>query len=60
VEPATLQLPVAAKVTAKLEDAVALTVKSASPKILFGSAPKAIVWLALAIENDCGTFGAGL
>src|SRR5438270_11198045 len=32
VEPVTVQLPVAANVTARAEDAVALTVKSGSPK----------------------------
>ena len=46
VEPATLQLPVAVKVTARLEDAVALTAKSASPKFLLDSAPNVIVWSA--------------
>src|SRR6266700_499778 len=60
VEPATVQLPLAAKVTVRLEDAVALTAKSASPKFFAPSAPKVIVWFALAIENDCGTSGAAL
>ena len=60
VEPVTLQLPVAAKVTAKAEDAVALTLKSGSPKFLLASAPNVIVWLPLEIEKDCGTSGAGL
>ena len=60
VDPATLQLPVAAKVTPRLEDAVALTAKSASPKFLLESTSKVMVWVALAIENDCGTSEAGL
>ena len=60
VEPATLQTPLAEKVTAKVEDAVALTAKSGSPKLLLDSAPKVIVWVPLAIENDCGTAGAEL
>src|SRR5258707_14413512 len=58
VEPVTLQFPVAAKVTARAEDAVALTLKSGSPKFLLASAPNVIVWLALAIVNDCGTSAA--
>jgi len=33
--------------------------KSASPKFLPDRAPKVIVWLALAMENDCGTSVAG-
>src|SRR6266853_5112718 len=60
VEPVTVQLPVAANVTAKAEDAVALTLKSGSPKFLLASAPNVIVWLPLAIVNDCGTSAAGL
>src|SRR4029077_17775231 len=59
-EPVTLQLPVAAKVTTRLEDAVALTAKSGSPKFLMDRAANVIVWLALATENDCGTSNAGL
>src|ERR1043165_4112269 len=47
VEPLTVQLPVAAKLTARPEDAVALTLKSASPKVLPRRAPKVIVWSAL-------------
>src|SRR5258708_35461002 len=60
VEPAIVQLPLAANVTVKLDDAVALTAKSASPKIFAPSAPNVIVWLPLAMENVCGTSGAGL
>src|SRR5258708_37328139 len=61
VEPATLQLPLAAKlVTARPEDAVALTAKSGSPKVLLASAPNVMVWPALATENVCGTSVAGL
>src|SRR5947209_20533287 len=59
-EPVTVQLPVAAKVTARAEDAVALTLKSGSPKFLLASAPKVIVWLPLAMVKDCGTSAAGL
>src|SRR5436305_750601 len=44
VEPVTVQLPLAPKLTVKLESALALTLKSASPKILLPSAPKVIVW----------------
>jgi len=39
VEPATLHFPLAVKLTARLEEAVALTVKSASPKFLPDKAP---------------------
>ena len=46
VEPVTLQLPLAAKVTVRVEDAVALTAKSGSPKILPANAPKVMVWSA--------------
>src|SRR6266853_328194 len=60
VEPVTVQLPVAANVTARAEDAVALTLKSGSPKFLLASAPNVIVWLPLAMENDCGTSAAAL
>ncbi len=42
VEPLTLQLPVAAKVTLRPELAVALTVKSGSPYVLFVSGPNEI------------------
>ena len=60
VKPATLQLPLAEKLTAKLEEAVALTAKSGSPKILLDNAANVIVWLLLATEKDCGTSTAGL
>src|SRR5437764_3332143 len=60
VEPVTLQLPVAPKLTARAEDAVALTLKSGLPKFLLARAPKVIVWLPLAIVNDCGTSAAAL
>ena len=60
VEPATLQFPAAEKLTAKLDDAVALTAKSGSPKFLLDSVPKVIVWSVLEIENAWGTSGAGL
>ena len=60
VEPVTVQLPLAPKLTVKLESALALTLKSASPKILLPSAPKVMVWLVVLIENDCGTSVAAL
>src|SRR5207244_12285253 len=47
VLPETVQFPAAPKLTGKPDDALALTVKSASPKTLAGSAPKVTVWLAL-------------
>src|SRR3954465_13195899 len=58
--PAIMQPPLAVNATGKPDEAVALTVKGGSPKRLFGSAPKLIVWLALRIVNGCGTAGAGL
>ena len=51
VLPLTVQLPLALKLTARPEDAVALTVKSRSPKVLFGSTPNVIVWFAFAITS---------
>src|SRR5437660_12785026 len=60
VEPVTVQLPPAPKVTARLEDAVALTEKSGSPKVLSGSAAKLIVWSALVTVKACGTAAAEL
>src|SRR5947209_1352006 len=46
VEPVTVQLPLAPKVTARLEVALALTLKSGSPKVLSARVPKLIVWSA--------------
>src|SRR5215831_16766164 len=60
VDPATLQLPTAEKPTAKPEDAVALTPKSGSPKVLLASAANVIVWTALTMEKVCGTSSAAL
>jgi hypothetical protein len=37
-----LQLPLAAKLTARFDEAVAITLKSGSASVLFGSGPKAI------------------
>src|SRR5207245_8770551 len=54
-----VQLPAAAKATARPDVAVALTPKSGSPNVLLASTPSAIVWLALPIVNDCGTSAAG-
>ncbi len=45
--PLIVQPPVAAKLTDKLELAVAITVKSESPRVLPTSAPNEIDWLAL-------------
>ena len=56
----TVQLPVAPKLTAKPELAVALTAKSGSPNVLFANALNVIVWLALLIVKLCGTFVAAL
>src|SRR5215467_5694778 len=60
VAPARLHTPPAAKLTAKVEDVVALTLKSGSLTSLLASEPKLIVWLALLIVNDCGRSGAAL
>jgi hypothetical protein len=43
----TVQLPVGVKLAAKPEEAVALTLKSASPNVLFARDPNVIVWFAL-------------
>src|ERR1044072_3713193 len=59
VAPLTVHCPVALKIIPNPEDAVALTLKSASLKVLFASAPKVIVWLALAILNERLTSAAG-
>jgi hypothetical protein len=45
-------------VTARPEVAVAETVNGASPKLRLASAPKAMVWLALATVKLCVTWGA--
>src|SRR5262245_50861619 len=47
VVPKTVQLPAAAKLTTNPDDAVALTVKSASPNVLPPGAANVIVWLPL-------------
>src|SRR4051794_39086768 len=60
VAPLTAQLPLAPKVTARPDDAVALTVKLGSPYVFPASAPNAIVWLAFEMLNVCGTFAAAL
>ena len=41
--PVTVQLPLAAKLTVRLEEAVALTVKSGSLEALFANGPKEMV-----------------
>jgi len=43
VDPVTVQFPVAVKLTVRLEEAVALTVKSGLPKTFAGSAPNVTV-----------------
>src|SRR5262245_43816104 len=58
--PDNVQAPLTLNVTGKPDEAVALTLKGGSPKRLFGSTPKAIVWLAFRIEIDCCTAGAAL
>lgn len=60
VLPDTVQAPAVPKLTARLEEAVALTANGASPKVLFGKAPNVIVWAALAMVNGCDTSVAGL
>src|SRR5204862_434779 len=47
----TVQLPLAANDTGRPEEAEAETAKSGSPNVLFASAPKEIVWLALSIAS---------
>src|SRR5436190_1844801 len=46
----TVHGPVAAKLTARPESAVALTGKSGSPKVFVARGPKVMVWLALVTE----------
>src|SRR5437868_2400852 len=58
--PVTLQLPLAPNVTVSGDVVLLLTTKSASPKVLPLKAPNVMVWLAIAMENDCGTSGAAL
>ena len=52
VAPEIVQLPLAAKLTARPELAVALTVKGGLPNVLGLSGPKVIVWLALSITSN--------
>src|SRR5262245_25466220 len=47
VVPPTVQLPLASNETARPDEAVALIVKSASPKVRSARGVKAIVWVAL-------------
>jgi len=58
--PETLQVPGVAvvKATARLELAEAEIAKGASPKFLFASALKVIVWLAFDTVKGCETVGA--
>jgi len=46
IVPLTVQLPLAVKATVRFELELALTAKSASPKVLSASAANVIVWLA--------------
>ncbi len=57
-----MQTPVVVElnVTARPDEAVALTVKSAAVTGLFDRAPKVIVWLALPTVKLCDTDGAAL
>jgi hypothetical protein len=50
--PLNVQLPVAPKLTLNWEEAVALTVKSASPKVLSTKLPNVIVWFAFTTLID--------
>ena len=56
----TRQGPAVAKVTVKLEDAVAVMTKGGSRKVLSASGQKVMVWFALAIVKVWGTATAGL
>ena len=47
-----------AKVTGKLDDAVALTVNGAAPNALLPKAPKVIVWLVSPTPKLWSMFGA--
>jgi hypothetical protein len=60
VLPDTVQLPVAVKLTARPEEAIALTVKGGSLVVLSASALKVIVWSAFAMLNVWGTLGAAV
>ena len=57
--PLIVHAPPAAKETARPELAVALTVKSGSPSLLFASAAKLIVCAAFATVNGRSTLVAG-
>jgi len=58
VVPDTEQLPLAEKLTVRPDDAVALTVKSGSPKVLLDRAPKLMVWFALVMARLLGALDA--
>src|SRR5258706_236937 len=60
VLPDMVQLPVAEKPTSRPDEAVALNVKGGSLVVLLGSWLNAIVWLAFAMLNVCGTLVAAL
>ena len=51
VVPDTVQLPLAANVTVRADEAVALTVNGGSLVVLSGSGLNVIVWLAFAIDR---------
>jgi len=52
VEPVTVQLPAAVKLTVSPDYAVALTEKSGLPNVFAARAPKVIVWSALAMVSE--------
>src|ERR1700752_2970567 len=56
----TVQLPLAARLTARVDEAVGLTPKSASPNVMFEIAANVIVWFALAMLKLCCTLDAAL
>ena len=56
----TRQGPAAAKVTVRLEDAVAVTAKGRSRKVLSASGPKVMIWFARLIVKVRDTADAGL
>src|SRR2546428_918797 len=60
VLPETVQWPVAAKLTARPDEAVAVTVNGGSLAVLSASGLKVIVWSPFAMLNVRGTSGAGL
>ena len=60
VAPVMVHFADAANDTARPEDALALTAKSALPNVLAARTPKVIVWFAFAIANVRATSAAAL